>query len=199
MQRETIERFIEWQSDVPKDLRDSDFQKEVKDLARRLLRWEMLELVAIHEAGHEMCYRKAGFADFKYVPPTVIYRPENKEKPFDGQIARIIPENYTKPDHDDWFLDLAKGYAAGGECSRRLTTTDYGGDTYDRTMWNDMCANYYKDSGLDQKQIEAIANDMWGKAQKAVGKDLESVRFRVQVHYKAKEITPQLFPWTKYT
>jgi hypothetical protein len=200
MQRETIVRFIERKSDVPLTLRsDVRFRREVNVLVRLLSQWEMLELFGIHETGHELFYRKAGFATFRYTPSTVIYKPANTKQPFEGQIARIIPDDYTKPDHDDWLLDLAKGYTAGGECSRWFTTTDYGGDTIDRQLWNEMCAECYKDSTQTKGQVVAIAEDLWDKAQKAVRKELqESAALRAQVRSKAKEVIPQLFPWTKY-
>lgn len=200
MQRETIVRFIEKRSDVPRVLRNDDrFRKEVNDLVRLLLQPKMLRLIAIHEAGHEIYYHKAGFATFRYAPPTVVYRKDNKEKPFDGQLARIIPEGYRQPEHDDWLFYLAKGYASGGECSTELTTTDYGGDIRDRQWWNEMCAYCHKDSTLTEKEIDAVAEDLWGKAQKAVGKELRDSSFlRTQIQSKTKEVIPKLFPWTKY-
>jgi hypothetical protein len=126
MQRETIVRFIEKRSDprIPRD--DERFRKEVNALVRLLMQWEMLELFAIHEAGHEIYFRRAGFRDFTYAPPTVIYRETNKEQPFYGQPAQIIPgKDYTKPDHDDWLLDLAKGTRQAGNAQEnsQLPTT----------------------------------------------------------------------------
>jgi len=145
MQREAITRFIEQQSDVPETLRsDGRFQKEVNDLFNLLQQQDMLELFAIHEIGHEIYFRKAGFSIFEYVPPTVIYRETDNERPFDGQLARIKPDGYTPVNREDWLLYLAKGYAAGGVCSEKLTTTDYGGDIHDRKLWNRMCEDCYK-------------------------------------------------------
>lgn len=195
-------RFIERHSDVPKELRDFwMFQREVNELVHELLRWEKLELFAIHEVGHEIYFRKAGFAIFTYVPPRVIYRKDDTERPFKGRLAEIKPQpdSYTKPEHEDWLFYLAKGYAAGGECSRNLTTTDYGGDTIDRQLWNEMCADCYKDSTLTENEIDTEAEDLWSKAQNAVGNELKnSMSLRVQVRTKAKHIIPLLFPWTKY-
>jgi hypothetical protein len=113
MQRETIERFIKNPSAVPNQS-DKRFQKEVNVLVRLLLPWKMLDAIGIHEVGHEIYFRKAGWTAFAYVPPTVVYREANKEQPFDGQISRIIPENYPTDPNGDWQLHLAMGCAAGG-------------------------------------------------------------------------------------
>jgi hypothetical protein len=62
-----------------------------------------------------------------------------------------------------------------------------------------MCASCYKDSTQTKEEVDAIVEDLWDKAQKAVGKELkDSAPFRAQVRSKAKEVIPQLFLWTKY-
>lgn len=197
MQRETIVRFIEKRSDVPIERRiDKRFQKEVNDLVRLFWKWDMLEAIAIHEAGHETYFRKAGFTTFRYDPSTVVYRQANKDQPFESQVARIIPENYPTEPIGDWQLHLAMGYAAGGECARRLTTIDYGGDTIDRKLFKQMCDSWY--DGADADQFMDV-EEKWTTAQTTIREELnKSVLLRMQVKSRANEIIPQLFPWMKY-
>jgi hypothetical protein len=197
MQPETIARFIENRSHVPNP-KDVRFRKEVNVLVRLLLKWDMLEAIATHEAGHEIYFRKAGSTSFTYVPPTVVYREDSQEQPFDGQLARIIPENFpTEPNDGNWLFHLAKAYAAGGECARRLTTIDYGGDTIDRKLFKETCDDCY--GGADADQLMDVEG-MWKRAQNTVRDELNnSLRLRLQVQSRANEISPQLFPWTKYT
>ncbi len=153
-------------SQVPVPLRSHPkFLEEMTDLLSRLSKPEYLDLFAKHEAGHEYYFREAGVTRFEYVPPLITYTEANKEKPFLGQWARIKTLDYKQPEGDDWLFKLAKGYAAGGECSRRLTTTDYAGDTIDRKLWGEMCADCYKDSTLTKEEVDAIADDLWDKAQ----------------------------------
>jgi len=154
----------------------------------------MLELFAIHEAGHEIYYRRAGCTTFIFDSPRIIYKKEN-EHPFTEQRARIRIGEWIQPEGDDWLSKLAKGYAAGGECSRKLTSTDYAGDTIDRQLWNDLCADCYKGTATDE-EIKTIADDMWDKAQKQVGIELEEV-MKARIQKRAKEIMPQLFPWLR--
>jgi hypothetical protein len=95
------------------------FLDEKEDLRSKLSQRAYLDLFSIHEAGHEYYFREAGVTRFEYVPPLISYRQDSKEKPFLGQWARIKTLDYKQPEGDDWLLKLAKGYAAGGECSRR--------------------------------------------------------------------------------
>ena len=184
-------------SQVPAHLRNHPkFLKEMTDLLSRLSKPEYLDLFAKHEAGHEHYFREAGVTRFEYIPPLISYREANEEEPFLGQWARIKTLDYKQPEDDGWLFKLAKGYAAGGECSRRLTTTDYAGDTIDRKLWDEMCADCYKDSTLAKPEVDAIADDLWVKAQKTVGKELESEELKSQIRKRAREITPLLYPWT---
>jgi len=197
MQREAIERFVERRSTVPTNLRlEPKYQKERDDLVRLLMKWEMLDAIAIHEAGHEIYFRKAGSTEFAYVPPTVVYIEADQIRPFDGQLARIIPENFPTEPNGDWLFQLAKAYAAGGECTRRLTTIDCGGDTIDRKLFKEQCDGSY--GGVDADQFMDVERT-WKDAQKDVRKELnDSQRLRIQIRDRAKDIIPQLFPWTKY-
>ena len=184
-------------SQVPAHLRSHPkFLKEMTDLLSRLSKPEYLDLFAKHEAGHEHYFREASVTRFEYIPPLISYREANEEEPFLGQWARIKTLDYKQPEDDGWLFKLAKGYAAGGECSRRLTTTDYAGDTIDRKLWDEMCADCYKDSTLAKPEVDAIADDLWVKAQKTVGKELESEELKSRIRKRAREITPLLYPWT---
>ncbi len=169
---------------------DTKCQTEVNDLVQLLLTPKMLDLFAIHEAGHEIYFRRAGVTTFTFDSPRIIYFEKN-ENPFTQQRARIRPSNYVKPEGDDWLLKLAKGYAAGGRCSIRLTTTDYAGDTNDRSMFDEMYIDCYRGFTTNKKDIAR----MWLDAQDSVNKDLNEERFQSQVRAKAQEIMPQLFPW----
>ncbi len=111
----------------------------------------------------------------------------------------IKVKTYVFRDHPNWLSDLARGYAAGGECSRNLTTTDYGGDTIDRRLWGETCLDSYKESDRTQDEISIITESLWVEAQKDVRRKLkDSETLVAAVRNKAKEIMPLLFPWTKH-
>src|SRR5882762_9569037 len=120
---------------------DSRYEVERNLLLSELSREGFLDAVAIHEAGHEYYYTKAGGRDFEFAPPIILFRRDNMAKPFKMQIACIkvgkFNANQLEP---DWLLKVAKGYAAGGECSSRLPTLyRYRGDKTDRLLWDETC------------------------------------------------------------
>src|SRR6516164_11268546 len=95
-------------------------------------------------------------------------------KPFKKQIACIKVGKYnTNQQEPDWLLKVAKGYAAGGECSSRLPALcRYRGDRTDRQLWDQACHAAYSESSLTKTQIDAIAEPMWKDAQKEVRGEL---------------------------
>jgi hypothetical protein len=185
--------------DVSENVKQTDSRYEVE---RNLLLSELseegfMDAVAIHEAGHEHYYTKAGASDFKFVPPVILFRP-TMTKPFKKQIACIKVGKYnTNQQEPDWLLKLAKGYAAGGECSSRLPTLcRYRGDRTDRPLLNEACHAEYRES-LSKGDIDAIAESMWKDAQIEVRKELAvSDPMKAEIISRAKEVKVQLFPWT---
>ncbi len=169
---------------------DPRCQGEADGLVRLLVQPAMLELFAIHEAGHEIYYRRAACTAFIFDSPRIIYN-EKEKNPFTEQRARIRIGNWVQPEGDDWLQKLARGYAAGGRCSLRLTTTDYGGDTLDRENFDELYIGCYPGVAVDKKDIDK----MWSAAQRDVNRDLDDKGLQAQVRAKAQEIMPQLFPW----
>jgi len=186
-----IRLSIQKSSNLPLNLwEDPRCQREANALIQLLLTPGMLELLAIHEAGHEIYYRRAGCDDLYFISPRITYNEKN-ENPFAQQKAAIKVGNWHQPEGDDWLLRLARGYAAGGRCSMRLTTTDYAGDTNDRENFKETYVSAYPGIVVDEKGM----NEMWLQAQKDVNNDLNDESFQAQVRAKAGEIMPQLFPW----
>lgn len=171
---------------------DPRCRQETDGLVRLLLQPEMLDLFAIHEAGHEIYYRRAGWTTFIFDSPRIIYN-ERNENPFTEQRARIRPGDYVQPEGDDWLLKLARGYAAGGRCSLRLTTTNYAGDIKDRESFDEMYTGCYLGVTVDKKDIDK----MWLDAQGDINVDLDDEGFQAQIKARAQEIKPQLFPWLR--
>jgi hypothetical protein len=176
---------------------DSRYDVERKRLLADLSENGILETVAIHEAGHEYYYAIAGGYDFTFVPPLILFR-RNAKNPFERQIARIAVGAYkdrSKEDHG-WFLKLAKGYAAGGECSVSLPLVlRYRGDGADRKRWDEMCADCHKNNTMTKDKLKEIADETWGAAQIEVRKELENPGLKIAIRNRASEIKPLLFPW----
>ena len=178
---------------------DSRYEVERNLLLSELSRKGFLGAVAIHEAGHEHYYTEAGGGDFRFVPPIILFRPDNMVKPFKMQIACIkVGKFNANQQESDWLLQVAKGYAAGGECSSRLPTLyRYRADRTDRLLWDEACHAAYRESSLPRTQIGALADSIWKDAQKKVGDELvASDTLKAEIINRAKEITVQLFPWT---
>jgi hypothetical protein len=171
-------------------------QEELDDLVSKLSQDAYLDLFSIHEAGHEIYFRKAGVTSFFFQPPRIVYRKDNREKPFSGQWAIIRIREWVSPGGDDWLLKLARGYAAGGKCSVRLTTTDYAGDTIDRQLFEDTYITAFPGVNVDDAMKKDIEK-MWQDAQDDVKRDLNEHELQHKVLAKAQEIKPQLFPWLR--
>jgi hypothetical protein len=198
--RETIVRDA-IRTEAPITLQnDKRHLDEMNDLVSRLSKPAYLDLFAKHEAGHEIYFRRAGVTDFEYITPVIHYDKDDKENPFLGQWAAIRPKTLVTPENIDdsledfnrWLLAVAKGYAAGGVCSLRLTDTDYAGDRNDRKQFKKACNAAYSCDDADKfMDVE----DIWTLAQKEIGADLDDEGFQNEVRHKAKELMPMLFPW----
>lgn len=184
--------------DVHDDVKRTDSRYEVQRnrLLADLSEDGIFETVAIHETGHEHYYAEAGAFGFTFVPPVVLFRP-TEANPFKKQIARIAIGGYNDRSSDDrWFLKLAKGYAAGGECSSILSSSrHYRGDTSDRKRWDEMCADCLKHEQLTIEKLKETADKTWNDAQTEVRKELENPTLRQAILSRANEIKPLLFPW----
>jgi len=191
-QRDDIVRLsIQEASQLPVNLwNDPRCQLETDELVQLLSTPGMLEVLAIHEAGHEIYYIRAGCTIRGFESPKIIYD-EKREDPFTQQRVGTLLGAWTQPEGDDWLLKLARGYAAGGRCSIRLTTTDYAGDTIDRKLFGELYISCFPGEIVDKKAIDK----MWSDAQKDVSKDLDDECFQAQIRARAREIKPQLFPW----
>jgi hypothetical protein len=185
-------------SDTVKET-DSRYEAERKLLLKELSEEGFMDAVAIHEAGHAHYYTEAGGSEFQFFPPIILFRRDNTRKPFKKQTACIKVGKFSPNQADPiWLLKVAKGYAAGGECSIRLPALcRYRGDTTDRPLWDEACRAAYRESSLPTTQINALAESMWKDAQKKVRAELiASDALQAQIINRAKEIKVQLFPWT---
>lgn len=184
--------------DVSDNVKQTDSRYETKRnaLIRELSQDGFLDAVAIHEAGHEHYYTKAGASDFKFDPPVILFLP-TMANPFKIQYAciRVGKYNFNRQE-PDCLLKLAKGYAAGAECSIRLPVSHrYRGDKTDRPLWNDACREYGE--SLSKADIDAIADSMWKNAQAEVRKELvASDALKAEIINRSKWVKTQLFPWT---
>jgi hypothetical protein len=188
--------------DVPECVQktDSRYETERKLLLADLSEEGFIDAVAIHEAGHEHYYIKAGCSDLTFVPPIILFQRDNITRPFKREIASIKVGTFNmNQEESDWLLKVAKGYAAGGECSSRLPTLyRYRGDKTDRGLWGKACeAAYRNESSLSKKDIDAIAESKWKEAQDKVRDELvASDSLKAEIINRAKEVRVQLFPWT---
>ena len=176
---------------------DSRYDVERKRLLADLSEDGIFETVAIHEAGHEYYYAAAGGYGFTFVPPVILFRP-NAKNPFKKQIARIAIGGYNDRSSEDgtWLLKLAKGYAAGGECSISLPSSrHYRAENSDRKRWDEMCAECHKSEPMTEEKLKEIADAVWNAAQLEVRKELENPTLRLTILNRADEIKPRLFPW----
>jgi hypothetical protein len=184
--------------DVHKNVKQTDSRYEVErnSLLADLSENGIFETVAIHEAGHEYYYAEAGAHGFTFVPPVILFRPK-ATNPFKKQIACIAIGGYNdrSSENGKWFLKLAKGYAAGGECSSSLSSRRYRGDKSDRDRWDEMCGNCYKSEPMAEEKLKEIADEKWNAAQMEVRKELENPTLRLTIFNRADEIKPLLFPW----
>src|SRR5467141_80008 len=138
-----IRRSVQESSQLSSDLwNDPRCQVETEQLIDELLQSGIMELFAIHEAGHEIYYRRAGVTTFSFDSPRVIYD-KHLSPPFNRQRARIRPGIEWIQPEDDWLRKLARGYAAGGRCSIKLSKWKIAGDTNDRIIWGDMYASRF--------------------------------------------------------
>jgi hypothetical protein len=179
---------------------DSRYEQERKFLLDELSEVGFIDAVAIHEAGHEHYYIEAGCSDLRFAPPIILFRKNNIAKPFKRQIASIKVSKPKLNQKDPlWLLKVAKGYAAGGECSSRLPILyRYRRDAEDRRLWGEACdAPYRDDLSLSKKDIDALAESLWKEAQAKVRDELiASDVLKAKIVNRAKEIKIQLFPWT---
>ncbi len=182
-------------SDNAKNL-DSRYEVERQRLLADLSENGILETVAIREAGHEHYYAEAGAYGFAFVPPVILFRP-NETNPFKKQIARISIDGYNDRSRDDTqLLKVVKGYAAGGECSISLPSTRrYRGDGPDRKRWDEMCAEWHTTVPMTKKKLKEIADEKWSAAQTKVREELENPTLKLLILNRADEIKPLLFPW----
>jgi hypothetical protein len=125
---------------------DSRYEAERKLLLEELSEEGFMDAVAIHEAGHEHYYTEAGGSGLTFDPTIILFRRDNMMRPFNRQIASVkVGKFNTNQREPDWLLKVAKGYAAGGECSSRLPTRcRYRGDRTDRELWGDACTAAYR-------------------------------------------------------
>lgn len=184
---------------VSKDVQrtDSRFEQEKRRLLEELEEVG-LDVLAIHEAGHEHYYFEVGARNITYEPPVVLFRRDNYERPFKRQLAGVrISPPYEKPSNMDdltWLFKLAKGCAAGGVCCEKLTESRYRGDPRDRKLWIDICIAHYGLSWPKEK-IDAFANADWEKAKETVSEELKSEDLKIKIQTRAKEVKHRLFPW----
>jgi hypothetical protein len=174
---------------------DSRYDVERKRLLADLSENGIFETVAIHEAGHEHYYAEAGAYGFAFVPPVILFQP-NEANPFKKQIARIAIGGYNDHSRDDkQLLKVAKGYAAGGEYSGSLSPRQHRGDRSDRRRWYEMCAGWHSAVSITKKKLKEIADEKWSTAQIEVRKELENRALKRMILNRADEIKPLLFPW----
>lgn len=176
---------------------DSRFYKERNLLLTELMEPGSLETIALHEAGHEHYYELAGGIDFTFIPPVVLFRRENNFKPFKKQTARIKVGDYIdrSAEDADWFLKLAKGYAAGGESSEKFSPTRLRGDRSDFNNWHKMCTCTHET--CTSAEVDEIADRTWKEAQDAVREELKDSGLELKIRNRATEIMPILFPWLR--
>lgn len=174
---------------------DSRYEVQRNRLFADLSEDGIFETVAIHETGHEHYYAEAGAYGFTFVPPVVLFRPK-EANPFKKQMARVSIDGYNDHSRDDkQLLKVAKGYAAGGECSGSLSPRRYRGDRSDRKRWDEMCAEWHSAVPMTKEKLKEIADEKWNAAQIEVGKELENPTLKRMILNRADEIKPLLFPW----
>jgi len=179
-------------SQVPQDkLTDARFLSLHAEIQGALNHLGYVNAFCIHEAGHMIYFSKAGFAEFDFHGPRIVYDSERDD--FDGYPAAIQPKPYnidfSNMDIQKWLSTVAQAHAAGGVFARKLANARDGGDEEDRQHFDNMC-------GVVQRQIPNIEIDReasWRGAQDAVLKDLRSPAFRTEAWNKARKIKERLF------
>jgi hypothetical protein len=185
---------------VPRDKRrHSKYLSELADLRGLLSQHEFLDLFSLHETGHIIYFERAGVTQFDYIGPLIAYFPGTAERADDflGQWAAVKPNNFVEPPRADedsegltkWLLDHAKGYAAGGVVSRKLTTTSYAGDRRDRRQFGELCNAAYNADARRFMDVEG----MWVDAQEKIEKDLNDREFEQTIRTRMLDIKQRLY------
>ena len=190
---EDIVSAIRDASDLSEELwNDPECQSEVALLACGLTDSDMLETLAIHEAGHEIYYIRAGCEILGFGSPRIAYD-EMKRNPFQRQAARTIQGPNFEKQGEDWFEKLARGYAAAGRCSALLSKLGFAGDSSDRENFEAIYLHCFPNC----KAGDAVIEKVWLRAQDEVLNDLESDSFQKEIKERGRQILPELFPWLR--
>jgi hypothetical protein len=179
-------------SEIPLDkLNDPDFLQLHAQIEWAVNDPKWRHAFSIHETGHLIYLTRAGCKDFLYLGPRIVYDPEKNE--FNGfpaavqpQTGNLNPENF---DFAAWFLEVAKGHAAGGVFARELMDLPDSGEEQDRANFEAIC-----DSIAAQAPNATVNRDgIWKLAQDIVKQDLRSPAFRKEAWEKAGELRVRLF------
>jgi hypothetical protein len=179
----------------PEKLDHSDFLKLHAQIAQALANQKWRFAFSVHETGHLIYLTRAGFKDFLYLGPRIVYDAEKDE--FNGFPAAVQPQfgKIDAPDFelDKWILDVANGYAAAGVFAHELTAAPDVGDEQDRQNFEAFCDLVLQHATQHATNLSIDRIATWKQAEDAVRKDLRSPAFRKEVWQKAAEVRERLF------
>ncbi len=180
-------------SQVPQDkLNDPRFVQLRSEMEAVLRNPRWVRVLCAHEAAHAIYFLRAGITALTFVGTRILY--DAQRDLFSGHMASV---QFSAFDRDllprinisEWILATAKAHAAGGVVVLKLTDAPDTGDEEDyeefAAFCDTICAKH-PDTTIDP-------SGLWRLAQDAVGKDLQSPAFRIEVWKKADEIRSQLF------
>ena len=181
-------------SQVPfEKLTDPDFLRCRSQMEAVLKSDQWVTGFSAHEAGHLIYFRRAGWKDFDYRGPTILFDSARCE--FKAIVAAVRPAGTMNEAADkvitleQFIMSMAKGHAAGGVVIRSLTSLPDAGDDGDYEDFSNWCTAIcaqHPHLPIDRKRF-------WEDAQKAVAKDLRKPPARKEIWDVAKEIRPILF------
>ena len=146
-----------------------------------------------HEAAHLTFYERIGRVPFEIVRPKIHYNDSLSR--FEGLMAGVKPQ---LPDCEpgkwqEWVLATALGFAAGGVVGRRLFPNADGGDSEDKRLFIQLCADLVKRFG----GISINAEEAWAWAQHEVSRQLDSNPKLMELIQKRAEELKALFGFTR--
>jgi|SRR5882762_3102901 len=180
-------------SQIPQDkLNDSRFVDLHSKMEVALHSSKWIGAFCAHEAAHIIYLTRAGATEFTFTPPHISY--DASEDEFNGYPAsvkanKLDNEILGRISERDWIIAAAKGYAAGGVVSRKLTNAPDHGDTEDYANFCTFCDVLCQ----ERNDVSIDRPEFWKGAQEAVEQDLRSPAARREIWQKADEIKPKFF------
>jgi len=141
----------------------------------------------IHEAGHEIYLRDAGFKNILYCPPSAILVDGKPEITWASVQVNVHAERIPLD-----FLAKAKICAAGKACKEALRDVRENGHEMDYKALHDYIREQAGPDATEQ-EVERLTKHFWDEGEKAVSRDLTSPDFQREIWKTAFKIHREVY------